>query len=199
VTIGHSRAWPPAFWLDLVAKVALAATLVAMLAAPGLREFSVRGVAGRVVAAIVALVAVPAWWASWGRRRSGHGYPFVLDAVLALPFLIELWARPTGFPELAGGTQVRHAVDFVLLATALALVLVRLELSPASTAALVLAGGAAAAVLWELLEDWTFASHGRLWNEDSIADVALALGAAAAVAAATGLVLARTDRAPSGT
>jgi hypothetical protein len=197
VATRRSRA-RPAVWLDVLAKVALAATLVAMLAAPALREFSARGVAGRVAAALVALVAVPAWWLSWG-RRSRHGYPFVLDAVLALPFLIELWARPAGVPELAGGGQVRHAVNFALLATALALVLARHELPPVRAAALVLAGGAAAAVLWELLEDWTFASHSALWNADSVADVALAFAATAGVAAATGLVLARRDREPPGT
>jgi hypothetical protein len=189
----------PAVWLDVVAKLALAATLVAMLAAPGLREFSARGVAGRVAAAIVALVAVPAWWASWGRRRSRHGYPFVLDALLALPFLIELWARAAGVRGLAGGGAVGHAVDFALLATALALVVARLGLAPAPAAALVLAGGAAAAVLWELLEHLAFASHADLWNEDSVADVVVAVGAAACVSAATGLVLARRDREPPGT
>jgi hypothetical protein len=198
VATRRSRA-RPAVWLDVAVKVALAATLLAMLAAPGLREFSARGVAGRVAAAIVALVVVPAWWVSWGRRRSRHGYPFALDAVLALPFLIELWARPAGVPELAGGGQVRHAVNFALLATAVALVLARLELPPRRAAALVLAGCAAAAVLWELLEDLTFASGGALWNTDSLADVALALAAAAGVAVATGLVLARRDREPPGT
>jgi hypothetical protein len=45
----------------------------------------------------------------------------------------------------------------------------------------------------------TFASGGALWNADSLADVALALAAAAGVAVATGLVLARRDREPPGT
>jgi hypothetical protein len=178
-------------WLDVAAKGALAATLVALAAAPGLWVYSDQGVAGRVVASLLALAAIPLWWLLGGRRRSRHGYPFALDAVLALPFLVDLWGSAVGPGELAGGGSLGHVVDFALLTIALALGLARLELGASATAALALAGAALAAVLWELLEYATFAGRSAEHVEDSVRDLGLALVASAAAAAVAGVVLAR--------
>jgi hypothetical protein len=187
----------PAVWFDVCVKVALAASLVAVVAVPGLREFSDRGLAGRVAGSVVALAVVPAWWWLWGRRRSPHGYPFALDGVLALPFLIDLWSKQAGYAELPGWAEVAHALDFALLATAMALVLARLDLGVKTTVALVLCCGIVAAVVWELLEEVTLPSHSGARVEDSVLDLALAVAASAATAAAAGVVLARRSEAPS--
>jgi hypothetical protein len=180
-----------AVWLDVAVKAALAATLVALAFEPGWWVYSEQGVAGRVAASLLALAAVPAWWLLVGRRRSRHGYPFALDAVLALPFLVDLWGSAAGLGELSGGGSLGHVVDFALLTTALALGLARLELGPAATAALALAGAAVGAVLWELLEYATFAERTVEHVEDSILDLGLALVASAAAAAVAGVVLGR--------
>jgi hypothetical protein len=185
---GRRRA---ALWLDVFVKGALAATLVALVLEPGPWAYSDRGVAGRAAASLLALAAVPAWWLLVGRRRSQHGYPFVLDAVLAVPFLVELWVSPAGLGELAGGGSAGHVLDFALLTTAFALGFARLDLGAVATAALALAGAALAAVLWELLEYATFVDRTAAHVEDSVRDLALALAAAAAAAVVALLVLAR--------
>jgi hypothetical protein len=171
---------------------------VAAALAPGLREYSDRGVAGRFAAAVVALAAIPAWWWLLGRRRTRHGYPYALDAVLALPFLLELWGNAAGAGGLAAGGAAGHAADFLLLATALALGLARLELAPWITAALVAGGGAVGAIAWELLEYLTFADPSAERYEGTMEDLALALAASLAVAAATGIVLAGRGRSRHG-
>jgi hypothetical protein len=178
-------------WLDVCVKAALAATLVALAVEPGLREFSGRGVAGRVTASVVALAAVPAWWLVASRRGSRHGYPFALDAVLAVPFLVDLWGSAAGRGELAGGGSLGHVLDFALLTTAFALGFARLGRGAVATAALALGAAVAAAVLWELLEYATFAERTAEHVEDSVRDLGLALAASAAVAAVAWLVLAR--------
>lgn len=181
---------------NAAAKAALLGTLAAAALEPGLRDYSERGVAGRVLAGLAALVVVPAWWALAGRRRARNGYPHLLDAVLALPFLVELWGNAAGARTAAGGGELGHLVDFALLATALALGLARLDLGAWTTAGLVAGGGAAAAICWELLEYATFAEPSAARYEGTIEDLALALLASVAVAAATGALLAR--RRPGG-
>jgi hypothetical protein len=194
----HGRGRPYAAWADAAVKGALAATLVAAALAPGLREYSDRGVAGRFAAALAALAAVPAWWWLLGRRRSRHGYPYALDAVLALPFLLELWGNAAGAGGLAAGGAAGHVADFLLFATALALGLARLDLGPWVTAALVAGGGAVGAIAWELLEHATFATPSADRYEGTMEDLALALAASLAVAAAAGVVLARRGPARDG-
>jgi hypothetical protein len=178
-------------WLDVCVKAALVATLVALAFAPGLWVYSDRGVAGRVAASLLALAAVPLWWLLAGRRGSRHGYPFALDAVLAVPFLVDLWGSAAGLEEVAGGGSLGHVLDFALLTTAFALGLARLELGPVPTAALALGAAAVGAVLWELLEYATFADRTAGHVEDSVRDVGLAVAASAAAAAVAWLVLAR--------
>ena len=180
-----------AAWLNAAAKAALAGTLAAAALDPALRDYSDRGVAGRFLAAAVALVLLPAWWAVAGRRRSRRGYPHLLDAVLVLPFLLELWGNAAGARTLAGGSELGHVADFALLATALALGLARRGLGAWTTAALVVGGGAAAAIVWELLEYATFAEPSAARYEGTIEDLGLALLASSAVAAAAGALLAR--------
>jgi hypothetical protein len=143
-----------------------------------------------VAAATAALALVPAWWLLAGRRR-GRRYPYALDAVLALPSLLDLWGNAAGADGLAGGGRLGHVADFALLATALALALARTGLGPLATAALVAGGGALGAVAWELLEWATFAEPSAQRYEGTMEDLALAVAASLAVASLAGVALAR--------
>jgi hypothetical protein len=189
--VGGNEGRRAVVWLDVCVKAALAATLVALALAPGLWVYSDRGVAGRVAASLLALAAVPVWWLLAGRRGSRRRYPFALDAVLAVPFLVDLWGSAAGLEELAGGGSLGHVVDFALLTTAFALGLARTGLAPVGAAVLALGAAAVAAVLWELLEYATFADRTAEHVEDSFHDLGLAVAASTAAAAVAGLVLSR--------
>ena len=79
---------PAAFWLDVAVKAALVALLLFAVLRPDLPQFEGKAMAGRALTYPVAAVVVPlGWWLL--RRRRPVQYPYALDILLVLPFLID--------------------------------------------------------------------------------------------------------------
>jgi hypothetical protein len=81
------RGRPWLFWLDVAVKAALVGLLLFGLFS-GLQQFEGKAWLGRTLTYPLAAVIVPGVWSLAGRRR-GWPYPYVLDILLVLPFLIE--------------------------------------------------------------------------------------------------------------
>jgi hypothetical protein len=78
-----------ALWLDLAVKAALVGLLAFAVARPDLPQFEGKAMLGRALTYPLAAAIVPVvWWFRRGRTRGS--YPFALDALLALPFLIDV-------------------------------------------------------------------------------------------------------------
>lgn len=168
--------------LSIAAKAALAALALTSVTT-GLIEFSQRGTIGRAIASLVAIGAVPAWWALRG-RAAGSDYPAAVDVLLPLPLLVDYAARALD-AGWSGWDPLQHALDFAVLGAVVLLVLRRLGVGGWTAAGLVVGAGATAAVLWELLEYAAFLSGGADGAYvAAMQDLAVALAATAAVAAA---------------
>src|SRR6478735_1373522 len=74
-----------AFWLNLAVKGSLV-LLLAFGAFSGLERFAGKAFGWRLVGYSIAALIVPALWAARGRRPP---YPFVVDTLFVLPFLID--------------------------------------------------------------------------------------------------------------
>ena len=179
--------------LDLAAKGALFALLVVSAVAPDVYNYSERGVIGRAGAAVVALVAVPSWWLVFGRRAK-RAYPFLIDALLPVPLIVDYVARALDWSDWAGWDVTVHAAKWAVLALVVSLVLIRLDFSPGVAAALCIGIGASVAIVRELLEYPVFQPEQTTEQYvNTVQDLGVGLGATAAVAAVV-LVVRRAHR-----
>ena len=78
----------PALWLDLAVKAALVGLLVFAVARPDLPQFAGKAMEARALAYPLAALVVPVGWWLVSRRRPTT-YPYDLDILLVLPFLID--------------------------------------------------------------------------------------------------------------
>ena len=96
------RRWP--LWLDLALKAALFAILLLAVLFPDSPQFEGKAMAGRAIAYPIAVLIVPvAWWLI--ARRRPTPYPYALDILWTLPFLIDTSgerARPLRHDRLVG-------------------------------------------------------------------------------------------------
>ena len=78
-----------ALWLDIAVKGLLIGLLAFTLARPDLPQFDGKAMVGPALSYPIAALIVPvAWWLlSRSRRRD---YPYALDVLLVLPFLIDV-------------------------------------------------------------------------------------------------------------
>jgi hypothetical protein len=74
--------------VHLALKAALVGLLIFAVARPDLPQFAGKVMTGRAIAYPLAALVVPAvWWALSRRRRVA--YPWAIDILLVLPFLID--------------------------------------------------------------------------------------------------------------
>ncbi len=187
------RRAPYVLWLDLVLKVALVALLVFAVARQDLPQFHGKAVIGRAIFYPLAALVVPiGWWLVRRRRRAE--YPYALDILIALPFLIDTAGNAANlYDTIDWWDDLNHFVNWGILVAGFTQLLRRLPLGPVNVAALAVGFGAVTAVLWEFMEYYTFIRHSkelRTAYTDTLGDLALGL-TGSVVAALLSLVLAR--------
>jgi hypothetical protein len=179
------RGRPWLFWLDVAVKAALVGLLLFGLFS-GLQQFEGKAWLGRTLTYPLAAVIVPGVWWLAGRRR-GWPYPYVLDILLVLPFLIDTAGNALDLYDTIGWwDDLNHFVNWGLLTLAFGQLLLALPLGRLNTAALALGFGALTAILWEIAEYFTFirdSPEEETAYTDTLGD--LALGTTGALVAAT--------------
>jgi hypothetical protein len=154
---------PPSHRALLVAAWLAKAVTVALLLFAATHtdwdRFAGKAMGGRAVAYPLALAVLPLVWWLHGRRR-GRRYPAAADLLVTLPFLVDVAGNAVdAYDSLVWFDDACHFVNWAMLLAGLAVSLPR-TLPPAAQLGLVAGMGAASALLWELMEYYTFIRHG---------------------------------------
>jgi hypothetical protein len=187
-----------ALWFDLAVKGALVGQLLVAVAIPDLPQFEGKAMAGRAIAYPLAVLVVPAvWWLL--RRRRRVGYPYALDILWTLPFLIDVSGNTADlYDTLEWWDDANHFVNWAILVAAFGQLLVRLPVGRLTAAGLGIGFGALTAVLWEFAEYITVIRTNeeelRTAYEDTLGDLALGLSGSIVAAVLTTTLLWRVSR-----
>jgi hypothetical protein len=184
--------------LDLAVKGLLVGLLL-FGAFSGLERFEGKAFGGRALAYPIATVIVPiAWWLVARRRERPPLYPYALDILLVLPFLIDTAGNALDLYDSIGWwDDANHFVNWFILTAAFGQLLVRLPIGPLNAFALAVGFGAVTAVLWEFAEYVTFIRNSAELDTaytDTLGDLALGLSGSVAAAALTARIMPRVAR-----
>lgn len=144
--------------------------------------------AGRAIGYPLATLVVPAiWWVVNRRRRTS--YPYALDVLITLPFLIDVAGNAANlYDTVYWWDDANHFVNWAMLTLGFGQLLLRLPVGRLSAAGLALGFGAVTAILWEYLEYVTFIRHSaelQTAYTDTLLDLALGLSGSAVAAVLT--------------
>jgi hypothetical protein len=169
---------PVALGLDLAVKASLFALLLFAVARPDLPRFHGKAITGRAIGYPIAALIVPAVWWYLSRRRRVD-YPYALDVLIVLPFLIDTAGNATNLYDTIGWwDDLNHFVNWAILVAGFGQLLVRLPLGRLAFASHAIGFGAVTAMLWEFLEYETFIKHStelKTAYTDTLGDLALGL------------------------
>jgi hypothetical protein len=190
-----------AFWIDIACKAALLGELAVAVAMPDLPQFEGKAMAARAIAYPLAVLLVPAVWWILNRRRQVE-YPYALDILWTLPFLIDVSGNTANlYDTLDWWDDANHFVNWAILVAAFGQLLVRLPVGRVAAAGLAIGFGALTAVLWEFTEYVTFIRTNeeelRTAYTDTLGDLALGLSGSVVAAVLTATVLWPVRRAAS--
>lgn len=182
-------------WLDIAVKVVLVALLVHAVLNPTLEQYSGKAMLGRALTYPIAVFLVPAVW--WLRFRD-RPYPTVVDLLVTLPFLIDVAGNALDlYDSIWWWDDVNHFVNWLLITSAVALVLRATSLGRLNCFGLAVGFAAVTAILWEFAEYVTFIRYSsELATEytDTLGDLLLGLSGGAVGAATVALT---SPRAPA--
>jgi hypothetical protein len=185
-----------AFVVDLALKVLLIGLLL-FGAFSGLERFEGKAFGGRLATYPIAALVVPAVWWLVRRRRPAVSYPYALDILLVLPFLIDVAGNALDlYDTISWWDDANHLVNWALLTSAFGQLLVRLPLQRWAAWGLAVGFGGVTAVLWEFGEYYTFIRNSpelQTAYTDTLGDLALGLTGSVVAAAVTVTVLWRQD------
>jgi hypothetical protein len=185
----------PFFWTDVAVKLSLVA-LLAFGAFSGLDRFAGKAFGWRLVGYTAAALLVPAIWALRGRRPP---YPYAIDTLFVLPFLIDTVGNALNlYDTVDWWDDANHFVNWAILTGAVAVGLVPVVARRWELFWLVVGFGAATAILWEIGEYFAFIRHSKELKTaytDTLGDLSLGLGGSALTA--TIAVVLRSRRAGS--
>jgi len=140
----------------------------------------------------VAALVVPAVWFWFGRTR-GWRYPFAVDVLIVLPFLIDVAGNAANlYDTVDWWDDANHFVNWAILVAGFGLILVRLSLNRIVVASLAIGFGAVTAILWEFLEYFTFIRNSpekKTAYTDTLGDLAFGLSGSVVAAVLTVTVL----------
>ena len=186
-----------AFCLNLAVKAALVGLLLFSVFS-GLERFEGKAMSGRALTYPLAALIVPVVWWLYRRRRGTVEYPYALDALLVLPFLIDVAGNALDlYDTVEWWDDANHFVNWGILTAAFGQLLVRLPVGPLAAAGLAVGFGAVTAVLWEFAEYWTFIRNSPELGtayEDTLGDLALGLSGSAIAALVTAWLISRRSR-----
>jgi len=184
----------------LAVDLALKALLIALLlfgAFSGLERFEGKAFGGRLATYPIAALVVPAVWWLVRRRRPAVSYPYALDILLVLPFLIDVAGNALDlYDTISWWDDANHLVNWGLLTAAFGQLLVRLPLQRWAAWGLAVGFGGVTAVLWEFGEYYTFIRNSpelQTAYTDTLFDLAMGLTGSVVAATLTVTVLWRQD------
>jgi hypothetical protein len=170
------RRWP--LWLDLALKAALGALLLFAVLFPDSPQFEGKAMTGRAIVYPIAVLVVPAGWWLLSRRRP-LPYPYALDILWTLPFLIDTAGNAADlYDSVSWWDDLTHLVNWGILVCAFGQLLLLLPVGRLETGALCVGFGAVTAILWEFAEYVTFIRGGpeeETAYTDTLGDLALGL------------------------
>ena len=179
-------------------RIALVLALAFSVAFPGLPQFEGKGMAFRAPFYLLPMGAVPFGWQRRGRRRP---YPYLADALIVSPFLVDTLGNALNFYNTYDSTDdVLHALNWVLLVAGITLLLLRTEMPRLAVWALAYGIGGLAIIWWEAAE-WLVQELGTAGLEltygDTIGDLVLSSTGGAIGAAGALWFTRRSTRTPS--
>ena len=184
----------------LAVDLTLKALLIALLlfgAFSGLERFEGKAFGGRLATYPVAALVVPAVGWVVRRRRPAVSYPYALDILLVLPFLIDVAGNALDlYDTISWWDDANHLVNWGLLTAAFGQLLVRLPLQRWAAWGLAVGFGGVTAVLWEFGEYYTFIRNSpelETAYTDTLFDLAMGLTGSVVAATLTVTVLWRQD------
>lgn len=155
-------------------RIALVVALAFSVAFPGLPQFEGKGMAFRAPFFLLPMAAVPIGWRLRGRRDP---YPYLADALVVSPFLVDTLGNALNFYNSFDSTDdVLHVVNWVLLVGGITLLLLRTSMNRLTAWTLGYGIGALAIIWWEAAE-WLVQELGtaglQLTYGDTIGDLML--------------------------
>ena len=184
------RRLPLLFWVDVALKGVLVGLLLLAVALPDLPQFEGKAMAGRAIGYPLAVFVVPVVWWFLQRRRS-VAYPYDVDILFTLPFLIDVVGNALDlYDSIDWWDDANHFVNWFLLSLGFGLLIVRTSTERLAAAGLTVGFGAVTAILWEYAEYVTFIRNSpelATAYTDTLFDLAMGLSGSvlAAVLAAT--------------
>ena len=180
-----------------VVKGALAASLLAGLLFPGIPGVAGKGWPERCVGYPISALVVPAIWVLRGRRGR---YPYLADALLVVPFVLDLLGNLVNlFDTMEQFDDVLHFVNWTFLVAALVLLVAPAGLARWNLALMGSGFGALAIVAWEGVV-WIIQEMGttglQLTYDDTVGDLVLSTAGGMLGALVTASILTRSP-APS--
>ena len=164
-----------AFWLTFAVKAVLICLLV-FGALSGLQQFEGKVFLWRLVTYPIAALVVPITWGLTGRRAS---YPYTVDILLTLPFLIDTVGNTLDlYDTIWWWDDANHLVNWTLLSGAIGTLAWRNHVRAWGTLAYVAGFGATTAIVWEIAEYVAFIRNSSEFETayiDTLADLALGL------------------------
>jgi hypothetical protein len=179
------RRRPLLFWIDVALKAALLGLLLLAVVRPDLPQFEGKAMAGRAIGYPLAVFVVPVvWW--FLQRRRPIAYPYDVDILFTLPFLIDVVGNALDlYDSVDWWDDANHFVNWAILSLGFSRILVRLRLGRWVTAGLTLGFGAVTAIVWEYAEYVTFIRNSpelETAYTDTLLDLALGLSGSALAA-----------------
>jgi hypothetical protein len=142
----------------------------------GLERFAGKAFGWRLIGYSLATLVVPAAWIARGRRPP---YPYLVDILFVLPFLIDTIGNALDlYDTIEWWDDANHFVNWALLSGAVAAALLRTRVRRLELFALVVGFGAVTAILWELGEYFAFIRNSRelaTAYTDTLGDMSLGL------------------------
>ena len=183
------RTRPAIFWVDVAVKVALVGLLLFGLLSD-LPQFQGKAWLGRALTFPIVTLIVPVAWAAVSRRRERPlPYPYLIDILVVLPFLIDTIGNAADFYDtISWWDDLNHFVNWALIVAAFCQLLLRLPVGRLAGVAIAIGFGAVTAIVWEIAEYLTFihdSSELATAYTDTLGDLALGLTGSVVAAVAT--------------
>ncbi|HEY7035381.1 MAG TPA: hypothetical protein VH482_28840 [Thermomicrobiales bacterium] len=185
-----AAARPVAFWIDLAVKAALVGLLLFAVIRSDLPQFQGKAMVGRALTYPLSTLVVPVcWWIVGRRRGKAPAYPYALDILVVLPFLIDTAGNALNlYDTIEWWDDFNHFLNWAILVAGFGQLLLRLPLGKLTTAGLAVGFGCVTAVLWEFAEYFTFVRNSpelATAYTDTLGDLALGLAGSVLAAVVT--------------